>query len=122
MWCFIFPCSHLYHKECIVRWFISNDKCPTCKAEYYLGDDDKDDIFDDDDYYFGDIDDDIYLHDEDDDYPYEGRNYINYNHNYQIEDESDGSDDYEERFVWIRLKLVIILLSYEKKSILYIKY
>jgi len=72
------PCSHLYHKECIVRWFISNDKCPTCKAEYYLGDDDKDDIFDDDDYYFGDIDDDIYLHNEDDDYPYEGRNYINY--------------------------------------------
>jgi len=28
------PCLHLYHKTCIVRWLIHNDKCPTCKASY----------------------------------------------------------------------------------------
>ena len=24
-------CSHLFHKECIVRWLIENNKCPMCK-------------------------------------------------------------------------------------------
>ena len=28
------PCLHLYHKACIIRWLINNDKCPTCKASY----------------------------------------------------------------------------------------
>ena len=28
------PCLHLYHKVCIIRWLIHNDKCPTCKVGY----------------------------------------------------------------------------------------
>ena len=28
------PCSHIYHKNCILRWFLRNKKCPTCKADF----------------------------------------------------------------------------------------
>ena len=26
------PCSHLYHKKCIQRWFLKNSACPLCKS------------------------------------------------------------------------------------------
>ena len=35
------PCLHLYHKTCIIRWLIHNDKCPTCKASYKTEDKEK---------------------------------------------------------------------------------
>ena len=36
-------CSHLFHKECIIRWFIKNDSCPLCK-EYCFEEPDLSDI------------------------------------------------------------------------------
>jgi len=38
------PCLHLYHKVCIIRWLIHNDKCPTCKASYKTEDKEKEKI------------------------------------------------------------------------------
>ena len=35
------PCLHLYHKVCIIRWLIHNDKCPTCKVGYKPQDNEK---------------------------------------------------------------------------------
>ena len=27
-------CCHLYHSFCILKWFLQNDVCPTCKKKY----------------------------------------------------------------------------------------
>jgi hypothetical protein len=29
----ILRCSHCFHVTCIDRWFIENNKCPTCKSK-----------------------------------------------------------------------------------------
>ena len=28
------PCLHLFHSTCIMRWLLSNTKCPICKVDY----------------------------------------------------------------------------------------
>ena len=28
------PCMHLYHKECIIKWFLKEDICPLCRDDY----------------------------------------------------------------------------------------
>ena len=27
------PCGHMYHEECIIKWFKLNNKCPVCRFE-----------------------------------------------------------------------------------------
>ena len=48
---FFLPCSHNFHIECIMPWFKTNNKCPTCrydlnegKAESESGEDEIEDI------------------------------------------------------------------------------
>jgi hypothetical protein len=28
-----FPCKHLYHKNCILKWIEKSNKCPLCKYD-----------------------------------------------------------------------------------------
>lgn len=28
------PCKHIFHKMCIMEWFIREKSCPTCRIEY----------------------------------------------------------------------------------------
>lgn len=31
------PCSHIFHKDCIVEWGRRNNHCPTCRADLFTG-------------------------------------------------------------------------------------
>ena len=28
-------CNHMYHKECIEKWFLKNSNCPFCRKEIF---------------------------------------------------------------------------------------
>ena len=35
--CIKLPCSHLYHEDCIISWFIRKKYCPLCQKVYNFG-------------------------------------------------------------------------------------
>ena len=37
-------CKHVFHEECITRWLLVRDKCPICRATYFLDEQGKDDL------------------------------------------------------------------------------
>ena len=37
-------CKHVFHEECITRWLLVRDKCPICRATYFLDEQGKDNL------------------------------------------------------------------------------